>query len=52
MIRQLIPSENEEDLELMKKNYTAMVNEPDNLRWLNHTFMPFDESLMENWYSR
>lgn len=51
-VREFVPQESREDLELLLPAYLDIWNEPENLKFLSFTLKPFEEGIVRGWLSR
>lgn len=51
IIREFIPEQSKNDFELLFPVFLSIWNEPDNLKFLSFTQMPFDEETVKSWFS-
>jgi ribosomal protein S18 acetylase RimI-like enzyme len=51
MIRKCTPATDPSDFEELKAAYLELFNEPDALKYLSYTFLPFDDETVSNWFN-
>lgn len=51
LIKEMIPQNNEDDLNKLLPDFLSIWNNPENLKFLSLTLQPYQEETVNNWFS-